>query len=498
MKMPETVLGLTALAFMGTTLCLWGQVRGAGATGDSTGPQLCVQEGHKGVVEALAFSPDGRLLASGASDCLRLWDVATGVESLTFPYGFDRGSGYLAFTPDGRFLLGGSGREAAKLWDVTGGREVRRFEHFLGRISLSSDGRLVATCTRDAAKIWEVKTGQLVRTVSDGPCVAGTAFSPDGRLFATSATGAASTVRLWDTGSGKLIRTISLPVTVNQAIDLMFSPDGQVLYAGASVQNWAWEVTTGAPLKLGNIGVVSAMAFSPDGRLLAAPGYGIGLWEAKTRKYIRALGEDLKQGASSLAFSPDGRLLASGGGDGALQIWDLRAGMLVRDLSWLKSPVTHLSFSGRSQFLVACSLDGTAWVWDMASGCVVQTIKDAWWCAAFSPDGNTVFAPRRDRDSGHRLVGLRQVGTGREERSLVVDEAEETHGRPRSVIALRLSPDGRALAVGIASGPAKLIEAPTGPSSPHFSPVRPQRAPGGCRAWLRVVLRLTGGHRPGV
>jgi WD40 repeat protein len=293
--------------------------------------------GHTGAAISVAFSPDGRLLASGSGDkTIKLWDVATG--SLVRTLSGHTWSVYsVAFSPDGRLLASGSLDATIKLWEVASGRLVRTLSgHTWGvtSVAFSPDGRLLASGSLDATiKLWEVASGRLVRTPSGHPyAVWSVAFSPDGRLLASGS--ADATIKLWDVATGSLVRTLSRHT--GGVLSVAFSPDGRLLASGSCgkfendscVQGEIklWDVATGSLVRTlsGHTYAVESVAFSPDGRLLAS-GSGdrtIKLWDVASGREVRTLTGHTAD-VESVAFSPDGRLLASGSGDNTIRLWDI-------------------------------------------------------------------------------------------------------------------------------------------------------------------------------
>ncbi|WP_373534009.1 protein kinase [Microcoleus sp.] len=239
--------------------------------------------GHSDAVLSVAFSPDGKVLASGSYDkTIELWEVATGrkITSLT---GHSNYVLSVAFSPDGRVLASGSFDKTIKLWEVATGRVIN---------SLSGHSEVVSSV----------------------------AFSPDGQVLAS---GNDKTIKLWDVATGRVINTLS--GHSSSVYSVAFSPDGKVLASGSSDKTIKlWEVATGREINTlsGHSNTVSSVAFSPDGQVLASGSYDktIKLWEVATGMQINTL-SDHSDGVISVAFSPGGKVLASGSGDKTIKLW---------------------------------------------------------------------------------------------------------------------------------------------------------------------------------
>jgi WD40 repeat protein len=228
-------------------------------------------------VTGVAFSPDGRLLATASADqTARIWEAATGQERTRVVH--DDGVTAVAFGPDGRMLATASADQTARIWEAATGQERTRFSHDEGVavVAFSPDGRMLATGSFDPnARIWDAASGQVTTRVAHDGMVPGVAFGFGGRLLATGS--ADRTARVWDAASGReqIWMSHDAPVAA-----VAFSPDGRLLATASEDQSArVWDAASGQErARIRHHAAVAAIAFSPDGRLLATGGFDDAAW----------------------------------------------------------------------------------------------------------------------------------------------------------------------------------------------------------------------------
>ena len=415
--------GTLAMSPSGKTLAL-GQPDGSIILADAaTGQRRKVLTGHTAAVARLAFSPDGAALASGSDDRTAIvWDVTTGRarETLHGHGGFVHG---VAFSPDDHTLYTSSLDDSAIAWDLTRTRGLARqltgaAGHVTGVAFSPHDRNLVALVRDDGpATLWNTATGAQVGQplpVSGG-WVNTVAFSPDGRRLAAE-NHADGTVALFNVAMHRLVgRPLHpqyhgpfVPRYSSRDVNAMaFSPDGRLLAtAGNDGATVLWDVTTqapmGPPLRPHPGFTVNAVAISPDGRTLAS-GIDDGtvlLTRVPDGTVLHKLTVTEGPAVSALAFSPDGKTLVTGAYNGKVRLWNPRTGAARRTWVAQAGPVLSTVYSPDGTVLATSGGDGTAALWDPGSakqiGAPLIGPSQRWGMAAFDATGHTLATAFQD------------------------------------------------------------------------------------------------------
>jgi WD40 repeat protein len=290
-----------------------------------------ILKGHLAIkpVRSLAFAPDGTRLASSARDYKTfLWDLSTGKYQVID----SRDSYFVAFSPDGSALVTGRGH-GLSVWNAATG-ELRTLDtpsDFLAlRVAVSPDGRRLAAVS-GSVRLWDMATLEMLPPWPDnGKASRCLAFSPDSRTLASGHSvlepgGDRKTViKLWDVAKGRVRAELRGPKAVADA--LAYSPDGRLLAACCGAGLWVWDTPTGE-VRLSHMidkQHFKDVAFSPDGRFLAFARNDatVRLWE--TSGWREAVAYNFAIGPMiSIAFAPDGMRAAGGSGKGKIVVWDV-------------------------------------------------------------------------------------------------------------------------------------------------------------------------------
>jgi WD40 repeat protein len=423
---------------------------------------LLVSSVGEGNVTAVAFSPDGKVLASGGwDDMVRLWDVKTG-EELRKVVAHKAMVAAVAFSSDGKFLASRGGLDGiVRIWDPATGAELRKFEALskinpwrfnrATALAFAPDGKTLAVGDAKVIRLFDPATGKQTGTLDAHPSTTCVAYSADGKTLASGGIDGNDkhSLRLWDVATGKELRRCELPKD-EPPIDAAFSPDGKSLAAVIEEDDLrVFDVATGKPLhRLGHYwpsrvafapdgkalvsargpvlrlwdpatgkelfqqfeghqSSVSAAVISPDGKMIATAGDGVRLWDAATGKPSRRI--EAKGRVAVLAFSPDGKTLAYAGTDRLVHLWDVTAAKAAGELKGHKHQLCGLAFSPDGKTLASGDVQATVRLWDVAGAKERQAIDmksgTESLSLAFAPDNKTLACAGAWNDSSFLPAG---------------------------------------------------------------------------------------------
>jgi WD40 repeat protein len=416
---------------------------------------------------AVAFSPDGRYVALGCSGLssesrLAIFDARTGKVVHRLP-GHAHVVRALAFSPDGKLLASGGGDGRLSVWDVATGRRVCQAGPDLasGTLAFVDGGKtLAADADGKHIRLLEARTGKLGRLLKGRTAgFFSIAASPDGKRLASCATD--GTVRVWEVASGKEVRQFR--VAGKYGLSVAFSPDGKRVACGTSTgEIHLWDLRVGKERWRVHHGddAVTGVAFSADGSEVYTVRDELRALEADTGKQRRHF--PMPRTMSRVALSPDGKVAALACDDGELRLFDPVRGGFVRGPEGHGRAVTSVAFSPDGRSLATASEEALFRLWDAATGRPKQTFAGTARSVAFAPDGRTLIA-----GMSHDVPSLWDAATGKRTRTLLAKERGPGGGRVAFV------PGRPVLAAADVGGRLVFWDPATGKPHPHAFATQP-------------------------
>jgi len=445
----------------------------------ASGKQRHELDAKGGDIFSFALTPDGAILATGnRQGGISLWDVKTGKMIQKLQSKGRKACTGVAFAPDGKILAAierEDNKDIVSFWDIASGKELPRPKndiHAFWNVVFAPDGKTLITGWCSAIRLWDLATGKEVGPAAGAPAFAGwTTISPDGRLLAY---GRNNDICLWDMRANRELG--ALDVRPNGIQSLVFAPDSRTL--AASVGEYAinvWDAPTQKLLRrlqwdkkeTPHAYWSFAVAFSPDGRMLASADIknpAIRLWNVAAGKQVRQLTLSYPHAPKNdwvephgVAFSPDGRLLAASGrtgfGGSRVAIWEVTTGKELPQRTQAmnafykednkpftstfesKHVFARVLFSPNGKMIVQNGRPNTISIWETATGrqrLLLKGHEESTDCIAIAPDSRTLASASWDN-----TIRLWDLETGRQLRKLT--------GHRGKANALAFSADGKTL-----------------------------------------------------
>ena len=407
-------------------------------------------------ISNFSFSPVGTILASSGKDgTIKFWDllkhkVVDTITAHTAPITD------LCFSPNGQILASASEDMTVRLWNLSQNNEnihtLQGDGSVVTRVQFSPDGRTLAAAGADPkVRLWDALTGSLITSMAghEGP-VYSVCFSPRNELIASA--GIDSSVKLWNRESGEEVA--ELTGHRGPIYDLCFSPDSKTLASSAEDEVKIWNIKERKEeVSIRGTATLYSIDFSPDGVTLAtAENTSVKLWyidpgqsdknqekgkEADTLQNFN--GKTLKGHSApiiNVSFSNDNKMIASASRDKTIKIWDISSGWDTLTLQGHVGPVLSVCFSMDDKMLVSAGLDSTVKLWDISTGAEKKNLNfhtGGVYSVSRSPDGGTVASAGKDGK-----IRLWNITSGKEKMTL--------KGHNQTVINVCFSPDGKTLA----------------------------------------------------
>jgi WD40 repeat protein len=437
---------------------VWGLTKRAG---NLEGAELAVLKGHQGAVNAVAVTPDGRLVTASSDRTVRVWKLDTH----TVLKGHDETITSMAVTPDGSRIVTGSNDKTARVWDLKAGTELAVFRHEKAVVSVAvspDSKRLITSAAGEVAsglgyeppRVWNLDTGSVLHELKGhDDRVTSIAVSPDGKRIVTGSQD--RTARVWDMETGAQLAVARARGHQGGVQSVAITPDGKHILSG-SVDNSArlWDIEKAGELGIlrGHTGFVWGVAVTPDGKKAVTASWDgtARVWDLAERKEIaRFRGHE--RDINVVALTPDGKAI-TGSDDNTARVWDVATGAELKVLRGHTNWVYGAAVTSDGKRAVTTSLDKTARVWNLETGeTILQFLQHTNFvnAVALTPDDSTVVTGSSDN-----TARIWDIKTGAERHVL------KGHAGP--VYGVAITPDGSKVLTASGDHTVRLWDLKTG------------------------------------